>query len=345
VSKEARMSHQALEDKPTKVLVAQMSLYACLVYTILQAISEYPHIVKQTEEWVGYHYIGVSIPIGLLGFFTYMVGRGKKWARTAVLVYFLGMVLLAIFLTVQSSGYGPLGTSSFMTRAFSQLIALVLLFHKDSSAWFRKTKIIEEQTDREGVPLDQGESEIAMPEEILLSTGSDDEPLFVLKYSASKVFLRQILYFLSIPFCGMMVLVTAHGTGLTFPQVIAPILFAGASIWSLFLFAELLLFDEIRLYKDRMVKVKSVLGRKEVKLANAGLHCFSTHISRVMKIWSQDTSRLVGTFSGISYNEYLADPEDIVRLNRLLARLSGRQVKEFERPYINMKTLIKRRDR
>jgi len=103
---------------------------------------------------------------------------------------------------------------------------------------------------------------------------------------------------------------------------------------------DLVLFKEIRLYQDRIVKVWELLGQREIGLTNATLTDLSSDAFRSKRISNQTRRWLPGLFNGISYDEDLPDPEDVKKLNRLLAALSGRSVREL-RESVRLVRLIK----
>jgi hypothetical protein len=112
----------------------------------------------------------------------------------------------------------------------------------------------------------------------------------------------------------------------------------------IFSFVHLLLFEEIRLHKDRIVLVRKWMRDRAVELVNARL---VTGRRPARKTWfNKDTNKhlawihILFLFRGVSYWEDLADPQDARKLNAFLALLSGRQVKEFDQPW-TMLRLIK----
>lgn len=174
---------------------------------------------------------------------------------------------------------------------------------------------------------------------------SPNEPLFVLKYRA---FMRAGIVFIFsfwIFFFGVCTFVVpANGT----IQLLYKPFFGFVSFILLFLVVELVLFREIRLYRDKIVKEWRLIGSKEIELANARLENCSRCGASTKLFSDQDSNspnwlRLLFPTRVISYAEHFADPEDVKELNRLLADLSGRKVEEFEET-ARLKTLIKEQD-
>ncbi len=102
---------------------------------------------------------------------------------------------------------------------------------------------------------------------------------------------------------------------------------------------EMLLFNEIRLYRDRIVKEWKLIGTKGLELAKLGLDCRSTSKLGIggKYFFEQGMSpsrRALAPYLyiiGITYQESFADREQVKQLNSLLAELSGRQVEELEK--------------
>lgn len=170
----------------------------------------------------------------------------------------------------------------------------------------------------------------------------EGKPLFVLKYRGYKVFLRAISYsgaasvfaaaaFVSGP------RVTHTGLdllGFVLFQIIASfIVFLG-----IYLVVDMVLLKGIRIYKDRIVRVWNLPG--PVEFATARHAGFTSLISHKF-FFDKATNRFVRLFTGVFYDESLADAEEIKKLNRLLAELSGRNVEEFERFHIRETRFIK----
>jgi hypothetical protein len=109
---------------------------------------------------------------------------------------------------------------------------------------------------------------------------------------------------------------------------------------------DILLFSEIRLYPDRMVKVWKLLGSKEIRLANARLRGGNMMGAGGKTLFNKDTNVYLGWLlrlfhlTGITYAEHFADPEAVKKLNTILADLSGRKVEDFEARRISMDKLI-----
>ncbi|MFZ5864783.1 MAG: hypothetical protein ACOYXY_02770 [Thermodesulfobacteriota bacterium] len=185
-----------------------------------------------------------------------------------------------------------------------------------------------------------------MNDQITLDLKPNDDPLFVLRYR--RGFRKFALIFGN--FCCVLffayVAFFAPATG-AYAQALKSL---SVFIFLLYLsfLIDLLLFREIRLHSDRVIKVWRLLGAKEIKLADARLRSMAMTSSGLGKkgISDRNTNAYLAwvpsffNLTGISYLEYLAYTDDVKRLNILLAQLSGRSVEEFEQT-TTMERLIK----
>lgn len=175
---------------------------------------------------------------------------------------------------------------------------------------------------------------------------SCDQPLLVLRYLKRRMIVPMMAVFILLPmeYYGLFV----HVSRSTFELIMVK---AGAIIFLLIVLpalADMLLFKEIRLYRDRIVKVWKLLGSREMHLAKVGLAYETDRLFGVGKkrFFAQGRNSvrewLLGTFhiAGISYKEHFADRGQVKQLNALLAELSGRKVEEFEQTG-TMERLIK----
>jgi hypothetical protein len=165
---------------------------------------------------------------------------------------------------------------------------------------------------------------------------SYDDPLFVLKYQKRKVIPMVVLWLLFFGLLGSYGLFGHVGRS-TFDLIFArSIGFISLLICGAFV-SETLLFKEIRLYRDRIVKAWKLIGTRELELAKVGLDSGMSISGYGAKyFFEQGMSRywrgLAICFHsmGITYQEYFADEREVKRLNGLLAELTGRKVEEFE---------------
>lgn len=161
---------------------------------------------------------------------------------------------------------------------------------------------------------------------------SGDEPLFVLKYRRSHVLVRIFCFSLgTLFFSGFALgaaLIPEHRFHELILVVLGELVFALLLLSSILQIAHLLSFKEIRLYKDRIAQVSNRGNETEIRLADARLNGNRDRFGPI-RIHDQDTAWFWGLFQGISYYEDLPHRREVLKLNYLLAALSGRNVQSF----------------
>lgn len=129
---------QNLISRPEKVTTAVILLYVALIIGVLQSIMLASLLVRTSPiEHVIFIF---SSLIGVIWFLIYKISRGCNWARISILVMFIvgALFLLQAFLEslAVSPIYGLLGIAQILIQA----VALILLFQKPSSDWFKEVK-------------------------------------------------------------------------------------------------------------------------------------------------------------------------------------------------------------
>ncbi|MBI4826615.1 MAG: hypothetical protein HY807_09395 [Nitrospirae bacterium] len=102
---------------------------------------------------------------------------------------------------------------------------------------------------------------------------------------------------------------------------------------------DMLCCKEILLYKNCIVKRWHIFGERKVDFNTAMLDGVSSrhfpYPVSIKKFRKTDTYFLLGLIKGCFYNELLANAKDVKEMNRLLAKVTGREVAEFEKGSIN----------
>jgi len=170
---------------------------------------------------------------------------------------------------------------------------------------------------------------------------SDDELLFVVKYQSYKVFLRVVWCTLIGILTGLAVFATAMTEQFGFKVLFVIIVGSFGVGAAVFLVIDTILFNEVRLYSDRIVKIWKIIDPVEVRFENARLDGIWVPVGSRKRIFDINTSKLMAIIKGVCYDESLVETEDIGKMNSLLADLSGRRVEEFEQITITMDPLVK----
>jgi hypothetical protein len=128
------MEQNLTKNRPGKVSTALTLLYVALGLGVLRNILE-----ASRFSWTGPAGFVMLITLALFAiglFLIRMTGRGENWARIALLVAFILVIpFVMIFLAFSAANpiYGLLGLGQILLP----VMALVFLFQKPSSAWFR----------------------------------------------------------------------------------------------------------------------------------------------------------------------------------------------------------------
>jgi hypothetical protein len=170
-------------------------------------------------------------------------------------------------------------------------------------------------------------------------SGSPDEPLFILKPQGTRRLMGLLAF--CIVLLGFALLIYA-----LFPSlgaIVSLVIILGGLLLLpiVLLMFESLLVQEIRLYRDRIVKFWKLIGVSEILLKEARLEG-SAHVLGGTKITiGRGTKKNKRPFANIAYIEGMFSKEDMSMFYRLLAELSGRETAEFERDTIRMERLVK----
>jgi len=179
-------------------------------------------------------------------------------------------------------------------------------------------------------------------------TDSHDEPLLVLRYNVRKVRLRVLTsFFLLLMLLGIFLNYTEILTVATI--VLGMLLLAFLLIYEIVSVIYVIYQKEVRLYKDRIVRVSPFFGERELRLARAKLvvrHSLSMVWPRVwttaIAICDPDISLTWQPITGgVVFNGRFADREDMRKLKIALATLSGRPAKDFDQTNKVAEPLIK----
>jgi hypothetical protein len=156
-------------------------------------------------------------------------------------------------------------------------------------------------------------------------TTSNSEPLFVLKYrnGSTAAFVTACLVLASI--CGIALFAMPLDRSSLVSSLSVKLLCGFLFLLFVVSPIELILFNEIRLYSDRIVKVRCFLRDTEVDLADAKYSVDGNAVA----ILSRNAGRLWPIFQGVVYSCGLVNPEDHKKMIFFLARLSGRTTEEF----------------
>lgn len=125
-------------SRPKKVGTAVKLLYITLGIGVLRSIME-ASMQAQMASPAFVMFITFFV-LGIMWLFIYMIGKGRNWARITFLVLFIVGIPLFVPPLLQSLAVNPISGLLGIGQTVIQVIALVFLFQKPSSDWFREVK-------------------------------------------------------------------------------------------------------------------------------------------------------------------------------------------------------------
>jgi hypothetical protein len=140
------------ENRPYRVSVAVTLLWIVVVLTVIKDILTFQLSLKVAniyglEGGMGMSWFFIIFFTYLfMAFFIYKIGQGRNWARLTFLVLFIIGVVYTGYNSIGSAMFYLSGAMGIIGVIFGavviieiilQLIALVFLFQKSSSDWFK----------------------------------------------------------------------------------------------------------------------------------------------------------------------------------------------------------------
>jgi len=122
-------------ERPKKVQNAVAILYVTLGIGILRAVIEAS--ANAEKAGLGFVIFVTLIVSAVMVFFIVMIGRGRNWARITFLVLFLLGLIPSVLPIIRSFNLRPISGVLGLAQIILQALALVFLFQRESSEWFR----------------------------------------------------------------------------------------------------------------------------------------------------------------------------------------------------------------
>jgi hypothetical protein len=119
--------------RPEKVGTAVKLLYINLGIGVLSGIMEALMHAPMTLVFV-------TVILGTMWLLTYMIGKGRNWARITFLVMFIIGLPISVPFLLLSFAENLISALLGIGQTTIQIIAMVFLFQKPSSDWFRDMK-------------------------------------------------------------------------------------------------------------------------------------------------------------------------------------------------------------
>lgn len=129
------MSENILMEKPAKVATAVKMMYLVVVIGIVRTGMT---VIRHLDVRSPHFYISTKLMLYAVSvFLIYQTSKGRNWARWSLIVIFTIAIPLAVLPTFDSIDHSPFHTLLGFVQLGLYIIAMVFLFHRNTSAWFR----------------------------------------------------------------------------------------------------------------------------------------------------------------------------------------------------------------
>ena len=125
--------------RPDRVNTAIKLLYSSLGVGVVRSLLEAPALIKQGASLGFVVFVSVFV-LAFLSFFIHKIGKGRNWARITFLVMFILGIPISISPMIQSLMNNPVSGMLGLAQLVVQIIAIVFLFQKTASNWFKTIK-------------------------------------------------------------------------------------------------------------------------------------------------------------------------------------------------------------
>jgi hypothetical protein len=123
--------------RPKKVTDAVRIIYVTLGIGVLRSGLEATANSERTGVTVGFLMFATLGIMAIATWIILMIGRRRNWARITFLILFLSGLIPSLQMLTTSFAINPVSGLLGIGQVVLQAIALVYLFHKDASDWFR----------------------------------------------------------------------------------------------------------------------------------------------------------------------------------------------------------------
>jgi len=133
------MSIKELSERPPKVVLAIKLLYLVVGIGMIRAVMT---VLRHADVRSPYFFILTKFFIytGSL-FLIYQLGKGKNWAKVSLVVILAISIPLTILPAFESISHNPIHTLLGFMQIILYVVALVFLFHNNSSNWFAAGRV------------------------------------------------------------------------------------------------------------------------------------------------------------------------------------------------------------
>lgn len=344
------MPDTAPPNRPGEVIAAFRLLY---VYLAVGAVLGYVDLIRHGmpfEPWtVTFFFVWLGA-IEICIFLVNWMHHGRDWARIAFIVLFGIGVSFCIGIRIWYPQHNPFWNIGISAQTVLGLLACRKLLDPDVSAWFKEMGELNKKRSEKLELLVQAAGKLNGMS--AFHGVSDAEPLIEVGYHPLKQLWRIVwtmpFAFILLPCATILALKPENAEHeLVILAGLASVFFVLVGSWVMLIMSFLL--DRIRLYKDRIVKVRILFKNIEIDLATASYMARIWFVAALLASWvrvyRRDAKRWIARHQGgIFYEEHLMPSKDVDKLHGLLAALTGRKPEEFDSLSVDMDKLVKDRE-
>jgi hypothetical protein len=137
------MQTKELSERPAKVVLALRMFYLIVGIGIIRATMT---VIRHADVRSPHSFIFTKFLIYTASLFLiYQMGKGKNWAKWSLIVILAISIPLAILPNFDSISHNPIHSLLGFLQLALYIVALVFLFHRNSSGWFGAGKVSDKQ--------------------------------------------------------------------------------------------------------------------------------------------------------------------------------------------------------
>ena len=131
------------KSRPDKVSAALTLLWITITVGVIRSVMEFSNSLEVANAQgfgSGFVIFIIFFTLVFLAFFIFKIGKGKNWARITFLVLSITGIPFAVLPLFKSLLTNPISGILGIGQTILEIIALVFLFQKQSSDWFKSMK-------------------------------------------------------------------------------------------------------------------------------------------------------------------------------------------------------------
>ena len=132
------MTTEIVKKRPIKVVIAITMMYLVVALGIVRSsLTVLRHLeVRTPDVFITSKLLTYAVSVFLI----YQAGKGSNWARWTLTAILLVGIPLSVLPTFDAIDHSPLHTLLGFMQLGLYVVAVIFLFHRDSSAWFKPNK-------------------------------------------------------------------------------------------------------------------------------------------------------------------------------------------------------------